>query len=142
MSSSLCQLILASYVVLPFTICIISKAFASICLKNQRKCLSLHLLHLVLISVTVFCMGCPTTSLTNFLLVFFYIALLCLKLTCVLLNVEFYSLTVSSFNLICFRFKLFTAHNSLKILAILKTKMTYGPKNSNLLPRTFPLKNG
>ena len=41
------------------------KAFASICLENQRKCLSMHLLHLVLIIVTVFCMGCPTTSLTN-----------------------------------------------------------------------------
>ena len=65
MSSSLCQLILASYVVMPFTICIISNAFASICLENQRKCLSMHLLHLVLIIVTVFCMGCPTTSLTN-----------------------------------------------------------------------------
>ena len=65
MSSSLCQLILASYVVLPFTICIISNAFASICLENQRKCLSMHLLHLVLIIVTVFCMGCRTTSLTN-----------------------------------------------------------------------------
>ena len=65
MSSSLCQLILASYVVLPFTICIISNAFASICLENQRKCLSMDLLHLVLIITTVFCMGCPTTSLTN-----------------------------------------------------------------------------
>ena len=49
MSSSLCQLILASYAVLPFTICIISNAFASIYLENQRKCLSMHLLHLVLI---------------------------------------------------------------------------------------------
>ena len=48
-----------------FTICIISNAFASICLENQRKCLSMHLLHLVFIIVTVFCMGCPTTSLTN-----------------------------------------------------------------------------
>ena len=45
MSSSLCQLILASYMVLPVTISIISKAFASICLENQRKCLSMHLLH-------------------------------------------------------------------------------------------------
>ena len=48
-----------------FTIYVISNAFASICLENQRKCLSKHLLHLVLIIVTVFCMGCPTTSLTN-----------------------------------------------------------------------------
>ena len=48
-----------------FTICIISNAFASICLENQRKCLSMHLLHLVLIIVTAFCMGCPTTSVTN-----------------------------------------------------------------------------
>ena len=40
MRSSLCQLILASYVVFPFTICIISNAFASICLENQQKCLS------------------------------------------------------------------------------------------------------
>ena len=52
-SSSLCQLILSSYVVLPFTICIISNAFAIICLENQQKCLSMHLLHLVLIIVTV-----------------------------------------------------------------------------------------
>ena len=56
---------ISSYVVLPFTICIISNAFASVCLENQRKCLSMHLLHLVLIIVTVFGMGCPTTSLTN-----------------------------------------------------------------------------
>ena len=54
-----------SYVVLPFTICIISNALASICLENQRKGLSMHLLHLLLIIVTVFCMGCPSTSLTN-----------------------------------------------------------------------------
>ena len=65
MSRSLRQLILTSYVVLPFTICIISNAFASICLENQRKCLSMHLLHLVLIILIVFCMGCRTTSLTN-----------------------------------------------------------------------------
>ena len=65
MSSSLCQLILASYVVLPFTIYIISKPFASTCLENRQKCLAMHLLHLVLIIVTVFCMGCPTTSLIN-----------------------------------------------------------------------------
>ena len=51
MSISLCQLILASYVVLPFTIYIISNAFASTCLENRRKCLSMHLLHLVLIIV-------------------------------------------------------------------------------------------
>ena len=51
--------------VLPFTIYIISNAFASTCLENRRKCLSMHLLHLVLIIVTVFCMGCQTTSLTN-----------------------------------------------------------------------------
>ena len=49
-------------------ICIISNAFifASICLENQRKCLSMHLLHLELINATVLCMGCPTTSLTNY----------------------------------------------------------------------------
>ena len=41
------------------------QVLASICLENQRKCFSMHLLHLVLIIVTVFCMGCPTTSLTN-----------------------------------------------------------------------------
>ena len=63
--NSLCQLILASYVALPFSICIISNAFTSICLENQRKCLSMHLLHLVLIIATIFCMGCLTTSLTN-----------------------------------------------------------------------------
>ena len=40
-------------------------AFASICLENQREGLSMHLLQLVLIIATVFCPGCPTTSLTN-----------------------------------------------------------------------------
>ena len=55
----------ASYVVLPFIICIISSAFANICLENQLKCLSMHLLHLVLIIATVFCMSFSTTSLTN-----------------------------------------------------------------------------
>ena len=33
--------------------------------ENQRKCLSMHLLHLLLIIATFFCMGCPTNSLTN-----------------------------------------------------------------------------
>ena len=42
-----------------------SAPIASICLENQLKCLSMHLLNLVLIIATVFCMGCPTTSLTN-----------------------------------------------------------------------------
>ena len=42
-----------------------SAPIASICLENQRKCLSMHLFHLVLIIATVFRMGCPTTSLTN-----------------------------------------------------------------------------
>ena len=52
-------------VALPFTICITSSAFAGICLENQRQeCLSMHWLHLVLIIETVFCMGCPNTSLT------------------------------------------------------------------------------
>ena len=41
------------------------RAFASICLESQRKCLSMNLLHLVLITATVFCMGCPATSFTN-----------------------------------------------------------------------------
>ena len=41
------------------------RAFASICLESQRKCLSMHLLHLVLITATVFCMGCPATSFAN-----------------------------------------------------------------------------
>ena len=44
------------------TIFTISNAFSSICLKNRRKWLSMHL-HLVLIIVIVFCMGCPTTTL-------------------------------------------------------------------------------
>ena len=36
-----------------------------ICLENQRQeCLSVQWLHLVLIIATVFCMGCPNTSLT------------------------------------------------------------------------------
>ena len=68
MSSSLYQLILAMQVMWGCLICIISNAFifASICLENQRKCLSMHLLHLELINATVLCMGCPTTSLTNY----------------------------------------------------------------------------
>ena len=33
--------------------------------ENQRKCLSMHLLHLLLIIATFFCMSCPTNSLTN-----------------------------------------------------------------------------
>lgn len=44
------------------TIFTISNAFSSICLKNRRKWLSMHL-HLVLIIVIVFRMGCSTTTL-------------------------------------------------------------------------------